>query len=358
MRVAFISLMLPPQVYGGVPQQVHLLATTLAQRGHDITVFSLYAGYPDAPYRVRQVAVPPAWQRRVDRLRGLGMHVFPWFVARERFEDFDIIHAHGDSHFVLGGRPVLRTIYSTGIDQALHAKTWRRRLGMLSLLPFELWSAHRADAVTYISRAQARLTPWVPGTIIPCGVDLSFFQPDGSRSSSPSILFVAGTMGGSKRGRLLVEAFEQVVRPALPDAELWMVCPERPSAPGIVAMGPVPSRRLRELYQGAWVFCLPSSWEGFGVPYIEAMASGTPVVATPNAGALEVLDRGRYGVVTSPERLGQTLVELLPDAQRRTAMGETGLRRAREFDLDRVSDGYEELYASLLRPHVVRSAIK
>ncbi len=63
---------------------------------------------------------------------------------------------------------------------------------------------------------------------------------------------------------------------------------------GIVNLGKkVPFEKLCELYQRAWILCLPSTYEGFGVPYIEAMASGTVAVASPNPGAKEILDNGK-----------------------------------------------------------------
>src|SRR5581483_8941283 len=122
-----------------------------------------------------------------------------------------------------------------------------------------------------------------------------------------------GTYKNRKRGHLLMEAFTRQIRPAVPEAELWMVCSDAPAAPGVTVHGRVSEKELAELYSRAWVFCLPSSYEGFGVPYIEAMASGTPVVATPNPGSLEVLDGGRCGVIVDPDELGDALIALLRD---------------------------------------------
>ena len=46
-------------------------------------------------------------------------------------------------------------------------------------------------------------------------------------------------------------------------------------------LGQVSDAELVDLYRSSWLFCLPSSYEGFGIPYAEAMANGCPVVATP-----------------------------------------------------------------------------
>ena len=107
-------------------------------------------------------------------------------------------------------------------------------------------------------------------------------------------------------------------------------------------------RALADLYRRAWVFCLPSTYEGFGIPYIESMACGTPVVATPNAGARELLEDGKWGVLAHPSELGTTLLSLLNDQARRCSLAQLGLQRAEAFAQDRVVDAYEELFASMV----------
>jgi glycosyltransferase involved in cell wall biosynthesis len=112
--------------------------------------------------------------------------------------------------------------------------------------------------------------------------------------------------------------------------------------------GRVSEAQLVELYQRAWVFCLPSTYEGFGVPYIEAMAAGCPVVATPNSGAREVLDEGAYGRVVADAKLGSTLVDLLEDPTARAELARRGRRRVSHYDWSVVVDEYERVYAALL----------
>ena len=79
-----------------------------------------------------------------------------------------------------------------------------------------------------------------------------------------------------------------------------------------------------------------------------ASPSGTPVVATPNPGALEVLDGGRYGLIVPPSRPGEELLALLMDRGRREALAEKGLLRAQEFTWDKVMARYEALYAEVV----------
>jgi glycosyltransferase involved in cell wall biosynthesis len=143
---------------------------------------------------------------------------------------------------------------------------------------------------------------------------------------------------------MLLELFRTRIREQLPDAEFWAVCEERVEGPGIRWFGRVPLEELAELYRKAWVFCLPSTYEGFGVPYIEAMASGTPVVATPNVGAREVTREGRAGLIVEDAGLGNALVRLLQDEPERRRLREAGLERARDFAWDHVCSSYEALY--------------
>lgn len=62
---------------------------------------------------------------------------------------------------------------------------------------------------------------------------------------------------------------------------------------------------------------MPSSYEGFGVPYIEAMACGTPVVATVNDGANEVLSGGAFGKLCQDMDLGNVLLDMLKSSEAR-----------------------------------------
>ncbi len=147
---------------------------------------------------------------------------------------------------------------------------------------------------------------------------------------------------------MLLELFQDEIRPALPKAELWMVAERNIQAPGVVCFMNPDDSALADLYRRAWVFCLPSTYEGFGIPYIEAMASGTPVVATPNSGARELLEDGKWGALARPSELGPTLLSLLNDHQRRRNMAQLGLQRAEAFAQDRIVDAYEALFASLV----------
>jgi glycosyltransferase involved in cell wall biosynthesis len=111
------------------------------------------------------------------------------------------------------------------------------------------------------------------------GIDASF-SPKGARADlgSPYVLFV-GKGEPRKNLETLVSALIYV-REARPDVLLVVVGTDGPQQEGIRWLGYVDDTQLAELYRGASVFAYPSRFEGFGLPIIEAMASGTPTVAS------------------------------------------------------------------------------
>ena len=185
-------------------------------------------------------------------------------------------------------------------------------------------------------------------TIIPCGVDLRHFQP-GLKSETPTVLFV-GTTGGRKRGTLLGEIFQKEILPSFPEARLWSVAEKPLEGKNVVNFGKVPLETLTDLYRKAWVFCLPSTYEGFGVPYIEAMASGTAVVATPTPGAREVLQEGQYGLLAGDAQIAEQIKTLLDSEEKRHEYERRGLARAGDYDWPKVAAQYEEVYGQLIMP--------
>jgi glycosyltransferase involved in cell wall biosynthesis len=79
------------------------------------------------------------------------------------------------------------------------------------------------------------------------------------------------------------------------------------------------------------------------------MASGLPVVATPNPGSLEVLENGKYGLISEPGSLGQTILDLLQKSEERSRLASVGLQRVQEFAWDHIVDQYEAVYSQVLR---------
>ena len=214
-------------------------------------------------------------------------------------------------------------------------------MGALALCEYS--ACFLPDELVTVSENTRRYIPMVK-RVIPNGVDLGAFSPGGEKSAAPSLLFV-GTMSNRKRGGMLLDIFNREIRPRVPGAEFWAVCEEPVSGDGVHWFGRVPKEKLTELYRSAWAFCLPSTYEGFGVPYIEAMASGVPVVASPNVGAREVLQEGASGLLPADEELGNTIVEVLTNEALRTRLSAAGLKRSLDFGWDRVCSLYEALYA-------------
>jgi phosphatidylinositol alpha-mannosyltransferase len=334
MNIAIISHYLPTGSKIGVGYVVHYMANELVQRGHQVTVFSRSPKPDDAFYEV--VVVPVG-----KRLRTLG---FAWNLRRYDFTQFDVLNAHGDDWFLWGCRRPrhIHTFHGSLMAEALHSKSWKGRIRAGTMALCEYSVCLLADELVMVSSITKRYLPMVKH-VIPNGVDLKTFTPTEDKAPVPALLFV-GTMGGRKRGAMLLDSFQREIRPRVPDAEFWAVCEERVEGDGVRWFGRVPFETLTDLFRRAWVFCLPSTYEGFGVPYIEAMASGTPVVAYPNDGACEVTQNGQCGILSRDEQLADNIVKVLTDAALREQLRNAGLKRAQEFGWDRVCDQYEAIY--------------
>jgi glycosyltransferase involved in cell wall biosynthesis len=338
LRIAMISYYLPSESKIGVGYQVHALADELARRGHRVDVFSPCAPVRGALYN--HVRVPLSGSLRTFRF-GLEMR-------RRDLSAYDVLHAHGEDYWMWRRRvPVhIRTLHGSCFEEAIHIKGLKEKARMVLLGFTEVLASIVADRTVLVSPQTRRWTPWV-STVIPNGVDTQRFAPipGHEKHPDPTVLFV-GTWRGRKRGEQLAAIFAERVRPRVPGARLRMVTQDAPESlpDGVTALGRLDDDALAEEYRRAWVFCLPSSYEGFGIPYAEAMAAGLPVVATPNPGAQYVTDAGRSGILSELDAIDAPIARLLGDHDERDRWRVRSLERAAVFDLDRVVDQYERLY--------------
>lgn len=222
-------------------------------------------------------------------------------------------------------------------------------------------AARRAFRVLTVSEySKTQIVRWAgvkPDQVVVVGngVDLAF-SPDGPAYDPgyPYILYVGNRKPHKNLPRLL-EAFAQVAaeQPELhlllsgaPDDETRHQALRLGIYHRVVFAGHIPEAQLPALYRGAALLTLPSLYEGFGLPPLEAMACGTPVVVSDTTSLPEVV--GEAGVLVDPQSvpsIADGLRRALTDSDLRERLRAAGLERARQFSWDRVAERVRRVLA-------------
>jgi glycosyltransferase involved in cell wall biosynthesis len=180
---------------------------------------------------------------------------------------------------------------------------------------------------------------------IPLGVDHERFRP-GPEPREPFLLYPARLWPHKNHMRLL-EAFATVRRDR-PDVRLVLTgggLEQLPTRDGVEVLGNVAPEVLAELYRRASCLVFPSLYEGFGLPPLEAMASGCPVAASNVAAIPEIC--GDAAVLFDPLDPSAIAAGALEALERAVDLRSRGLARAREFTWDATARKHEALYREL-----------
>lgn len=237
--------------------------------------------------------------------------------------------------------------YRSGLARFIHSKQ-------------KFASIRSADAIICISESTRRdvieFCPEIKPSkihVIHLGVDRSDFYPDlmdASNEYKKTVLFV-GRRDGYKRFELAVDAIRQ-----LPDLSLGIVGPllstyERELlnirlGSRWLEFGPVSNKYLRQLYSSAFAFIFPSDYEGFGLPVLEAMACGCPVVTSSLSSLPEVGgDVAYYADIQTGDSYANALKNLFFADVRKNVISR-GIQRASEFDWLRTLQLTKSIYLS------------
>ena len=210
--------------------------------------------------------------------------------------------------------------------------------------PISMWLAERLVAETGIEAG--RVTP------LPCGVSVSTHAPGRTDSVVPTVLFVS-TLYPYKNADRLVQAFARAA-PSLPSGARLVIVGRDPDGrqhPRLAGLaeslgvgnrveltGKIGDDELEERYRQAAVLVYPSLAEGFGLPVLEAMARGVPVIAADRTSLPEVV--GDAGLLVDPEStagIGNAIVRVLIEPGLANRLSGAGRARAETMTWDRTA---------------------
>lgn len=356
---------------GGVINHVTHLAHHLHICGHDVKVIAPSFGKV-VPYFEQNVTsvgrpIPVPYGGTTARIA-----ISPWLPYQVRRlldkESFDIVHIHEPFVPMLGLSTLAQSAgVNVGTFHASHERSVLYWLGqpIMKRLGKKLHGkiAVSKPALNYISK-------YFPAEykVIPNGIDTSHYRPDGPlrheyNDGKLNILFV-GRLEERKGIDDLIYACSHVKKD-FPNFRLIIVGPglklrykyellaKRLLPDQVVFTGFVPFNLLAEYYRTADIFCAPATGgESFGIVLLEAMSSGTPVVATDIAGYSSVLTHRLDGILartTDRQSLADALLTLIHDKALRLKLTENGLATARKYAWESISRQVVEYYESLIK---------
>jgi glycosyltransferase involved in cell wall biosynthesis len=368
-RPLAIEMVVPTLVTGGMEKMTIDLARALSARGHRVGIICLETEGPLS-----------------EGLDGEGIPVtvipcsgkMPILRAHPRLRDHflrhapDVVHAHNGvwAKTALAAR-------AAGVPAILHTAHGFEHKEPWFGDALRWWAGRHTDLVVAVSNPlhehfiqKARIPENRVVTVLN-GIDTSRFAP-GSRSGilrgllgigphSPLIGCIA-RLDPVKNHSLLIEAMALLVR-QIPDIRLVLVGdgPLRADVEGQVKALGLQDRVFltgmladtAPIYRDLDVFALPSTSEGTSISVLEAMASGTPVVATSVGGTPWLLDGGACGILVpseTPTAMADAIGELLNDPNEGSRLARAARRRVlAEFDHAAMVRTYERLYRQIAR---------
>ncbi len=388
MRALLLSWEYPPRIVGGLGRHVAALTAALDRAGHVVDVVA--REHPAAPpverrggLRIRRVdASPPVvpFEDLLPWVMAFNTSVLAAGVRATAERPVDVVHVHD---WLVGSAGAgLSDLLGVPLVATVHATEWGRHRGHLpsgvspTIHAAEGWLVERADAVITCSsymRDQVRDLFGRPDAdidVIPNGVDIGWFasDPDEVRAlrrtlaeDGTHLVLFAGRLEYEKGVQTVLHALERVTDRAGPvrfvvagigtyTDELRALVDRLGLGHRVRFTGFLEEHALRLHYAAADVAVAPSLYEPFGLVAAEAMACGTPVVASDTGGLREIL-AGGHGLSFPPEDaegLADRIVEVLTDRSLAEDLVARGLRHIRtRFDWDDVAARTAAVYARI-----------
>jgi glycosyltransferase involved in cell wall biosynthesis len=312
VRIALTHAFCWPEVRRGAERFLPELAAALARRGHEVVHFSASREPGHRVERdVENVRLRRLFTHQYRHEADFGRRLLPLLAARR----FDAVHSLGRHDAVASLRAARlrrdrrRTVFTDlGLPDPVwwsQQGFWQARAAAKVVEGIDVYSAMSQTAVDHLAAGYGRRD----GVVVPGGVDLGAFVPAAARQPEPTILF-SGAIDEPRKGVALLLRALPLIAESEPDVRLWLSGPGDAAAL-LAAASPAVGDRVRllgvgdaarqhERYGPAWVTCLPSTHDSFGMALVESLACGTPIVATTHSAPQELVREGVTGELCPP----------------------------------------------------------
>jgi glycosyltransferase involved in cell wall biosynthesis len=376
LRIALLAYRGKPHV-GGQGVYVRHLAKALTDAGHHVEVLGGQP-YPVLDGRVRLIELPSLeiyndyfpmrmpglWELKdwtdIAEVTSFSFGQFPeplafslraWRHLRRRAREFDLVHdnqclGYGLLGIQQAGLPVLATVHHPiTVDRRLeleHAEGWYKRLTLrrwYSFTNMQTRVVQRIPRIVTVSENSFRDIAADHGVdpnrmaIVPVGVDVDLFRPLPEVAPVPGRLITTASADVTMKGlSYLLEALAKL-RTERPETHLVVIGKRKAGGrsdetirqlgleDAVEFVTGVPEQRIIELYSEAELAVVPSLYEGFSLPAIEAMSCGTPLIATSGGALPEVVGADGDTALVVPPGDSEALA-----AKLRWALGRDDLR--------------------------------
>ena len=340
MRIAMVAPLVeavPPPLYGGTERVVSVLTEELVRRGHELTLFA--SG--DSQTAATLVACSPRGLRLDPMVRDYVAYTMVQLgEVYQRAAEFDLVHNHTDYYAF----PFARLARTPTIT------TTHGRLDLAEVIRlYGCFPDQRLVSISTSQRAPLPQAHWL-GTVYN-GIDLDNFH---FRAEPGDYLVFLGRVSPEKRPDRAIEIARDTglrlvmaakVDPADQAYFDHAIAPLLRDCPLVEYVGEVDERAKDDLPGGAYAYLFPIDWpEPFGLTMVEAMATGTPVIAYRAGSVPEVVVDGVTGVVCDTVHDMVEAVARVGGIDRRACRAHVEQR----FSPAVMASGYERLYSRLL----------
>jgi glycosyltransferase involved in cell wall biosynthesis len=344
----------------GYPDAVHRMLV-------DRTLYD--AAYPElSAYWKKVAAIPHAHSTSAQQALWIGLNQ----PSAERYwKAVDVVYCPAESYVPTRKARLICTIHDVaGFEESLYPRTRSQRMHCLKWRVLFRRMAQHADAVVTVSNYSAtRIAHYFPalenkltvihnaphpvfGSVVEEALQQEVMQLSGG---APFIL-VPGGLSFRKNADVILKALPLLMK-ALPEVKVvvagknntgYIAQLDAMDCSHVILAGYVSDALLNALYQRAQVVWFPSRYEGFGMPALEAMAAGVPVVASHIASLPEVVgDAAVLCNADNPEEHVEAMVSIVSSSRSQESMRSRGLLQAKEFTWAASAQKLETLFQSV-----------